>query len=186
MRAEELNKRYFDWLCQHVCDDGHTERLSYQKLLKCFHETEFTFSLDMDANRTEDGTDLRFRFGRERGLKPETVKRYLDNRPCSALEMMIALAVRCEEHIMSDSGVGDRTGQWFWNMVVNLGLGSMNDANFDQAEADRILVRFLHRQYERDGSGGLFTVRNTPYDLRTVEIWHQAMWYLDEFLRGGH
>ena len=41
---------------------------------------------------------------------------------------------------------------------------------------------FLNRQYEADGRGGLFIVRNSRFDLRTVEIWYQAMWYLDEVL----
>ena len=41
--------------------------------------------------------------------------------------MMIALAIRCEEHIMDDPDAGDRTGQWFWSMLVSLGLGSMDE-----------------------------------------------------------
>lgn len=48
---------------------------------------------------------------------------YLDNRPCSVLEMIIALAIRLEEHIMDDPDIGNRTGQWFWDMIVSLGLG---------------------------------------------------------------
>lgn len=40
------------------------------------------------------------------------------------LEMIIALAIRLEEHIMDDPDIGNRTGQWFWDMIVSLGLGS--------------------------------------------------------------
>ena len=80
---------------------------------------------------------------------------------------------------MDDPSVGDRTGQWFWKMVVNLGLGSMTDSKFNLEEAESIITRFLNREYEPDGRGGLFTVRNCECDLRDVEIWVQMMWFLD-------
>jgi hypothetical protein len=99
--------------------------------------------------------------------------------PCSVFEMMIALAIRCEENIMDDPSKGDRTGQWFWGMITNLGLGSMMDHRFNKIFVDDTIKRFLDRDYEPDGKGGLFRIRNTNKDLRTVEIWYQLCWYLD-------
>lgn len=99
--------------------------------------------------------------------------------PCSILEMMIALAIRCEETIMDDTSRGDRTSQWFWEMIVSLGLGSMSDDRFAPDIVDDILDRFLNREYEPNGKGGLFTIKNCEYDLRDVEIWYQLCWYLD-------
>lgn len=96
------------------------------------------------------------------------ISAYLDNKTCSVLEMMIALAIRCEEHIMDDPDVGNRTGQWFWNMIVNLGLGSMNDSKFDRAYIEENVQRFLERKYSRNGAGGLFTVNHSRYDLRKL------------------
>lgn len=107
---------------------------------------------------------------------------YLDNRPCSVLEMLIALAFRCEEHIMTDPDIGNRMGQWFWNMIVSLGLGSMSDSRFDAAYTDDVISRFMNRKYKRNGEGGLFTVERCKYDMRTVEIWWQMNWYLDSIL----
>ena len=107
---------------------------------------------------------------------------FLDNRPCSVLEMLIALAFRCEEHIMQDSDAGDRMGQWFWNMIVNLGLGSMSDSRFDAAYTDDVIFRFMDRKYKRNGEGGLFTVERCKCDMRSVEIWYQMNWYLDSIL----
>jgi hypothetical protein len=92
--------------------------------------------------------------------------------------MMIALSIRCEEDTMDDPDIGDRTGQWFWSMVVNLGLGSMNDAKYDRRYVEEIILRFLNREYEPDGRGGLFTVKNCSEDLRDVSIWYQMNWYL--------
>jgi hypothetical protein len=93
--------------------------------------------------------------------------------------MMVALSIRCEENIMDDPIVGDRTRQWFWDMIVNLGLGSMYDKNYDEWFIDKTINRFLDRQYEPNGKGGLFTVRNCKHDMRLFEIWYQLCWYLD-------
>ena len=138
----------------------------------------------MDGNRAEDGIDLRYRFGREYSYPDAMIASYLDDRPCSILEMMTALAIRCEEHIMDDPDIGNRTGQWFWSMLVNLGLGSMYDAKFDRYRVDRILERLLDREYGRNGKGGLFTVNNGR-DMRTTEIWYQMNYYLSEVIREG-
>ena len=95
------------------------------------------------------------------------------------LEMMLALAIRCEETIMDDPSKGDRTRQWFWGMINNLGLGAMTDNVFDRKEVKYIVDNFLNHKYERNGKGGLFTVRNIKRDLRRVDIWCQLCWYLD-------
>ena len=103
------------------------------------HSVEFVYIIGMDGNRAEDGIDLRYRFGYERKHEGPMVATYLDDRPCSILEMMTALANRCEEHIMDDQDIGDRTGQWFWSMISNLGLGSMTDINFNRDYVDYVL-----------------------------------------------
>ena len=114
MTKNELNDAYFNWMYQLVFDGRYSKRLSYQKLLRELHRIEFTYSIPMDGNRAEDGVDLRYRFGYENGYSSSMISVYLDNRMCSVLEMMIALAIRCEEHIMDDPDIGNRTGQWFW------------------------------------------------------------------------
>ena len=105
---------------------------------------------------------------------------YLDNRPCSVLEMLIALAFRCEEHIMTDPDIGNRMGQWFWNMIVSLGLDAMDDSRFHEDRADYILDRFERRDYEPNGAGGLFTLNRPAEDMRRLDIWYQLMHYLQE------
>ena len=40
----------------------------------------------------------------------------------------------------------------------------------------------MNREYDSDGKGGLFTVKQSKYDMRTVEIWWQMNWYLDSIL----
>lgn len=173
-------REYFAWICRMV--SGYLTGRMYQKLLEHLHRREFVFTLEKDRNRAEDGIELRYRFGRLKKYPTGVVKLYSDGNPCSILEMMAALSIRCEEHIMDDPAAGDRTGDWFWSMVSNLGLSKMTDGKFDASVVDDILDRFINREYERDGTGGLFTVHNCAHDLRREEIWYQMCWRLDELL----
>lgn len=183
MTRHKLNSDYFEWMYHLVYHEKFSKRLSYRKLLAYLHRIEFTYIIGMDGNRAEDGVDLRYRFGYENEIKGPVIASYLDDRPCSVLEMLIALSMRCEEHIMDNPDIGDRTGQWFWNMISNLGLDSMYDSKFDEGYIDDVIDRFLNRNYKRNGEGGLFIVPHCRRDLRSVEIWYQMMWYLDEELK---
>lgn len=163
---------YFEWLCDMVCSDRFAKDISFKKLLTYLHEIEFVYSIHKDSNRAADGIDLRYRFADNDGEK------YLRGA-CSVLEMMVALAIRCEETIMDDTEKGDRTGQWFWGMISNLGLGSMSDDRFDEDYILKAVHKFMYREYEPNGKGGLFTVKECQFDLREVEVWTQLCWYLD-------
>lgn len=181
MTKNELNDLYFEWMYQLVCDERYSKNLSYRKLLMYLHTIDFDYSIAMDGNRADDGIDLRYRFGYEESYEEPMIAAFLDDRPCSVLEMMIALSTQCEK-IMEEPDVGDRTGQWFWNMIVNLKLGSMSDSNFDRDYVNERIDILKKRDYGRDGNGGLFTIKHCRYDLRNVEIWYQMCWYLDSIL----
>ena len=142
--------------------------------------------MELDGNRAQDGIDFRYRFGHENGISNKIIERHLDNRACSVLEMMVAIAFKAEEQIMDDFNYGNRTGQWFWNMIVNLGLGNMSDDDFDERKANNNITRFLNREYDYDGRGGLFTIENCECDMRGIEIWTQFMWYLDNILEDNY
>lgn len=182
MVQEDLQNRYFEWIYQITCGENRYGRLSYRKLLMFLHDIEFTYIIGLDGNRAQDGINFRYRFAYENGYDYSYIERYLDVRHCSVLEMMVALAFRVEEQIMDDDAYGNRTGQWFWNMIVSLGLGAMDDNDFNGDLAADIIFRFLNRQYEPNGRGGLFTLDNYNVDLRDMDIWSQCMWYLDEVM----
>lgn len=170
---DRIENLYFEWLYDAVCGDRFAKRNSFRKLLTQLHGTEFTYVIQRDSNRAGDGVALRYKFSNKR-----EVLDVFGNHPCSVLEMLLGLAMRCET-IMDDALKGDRTGQWFWGMITNLGLGSMIDERYDENYVEEVLECFLDRRYEPDGRGGLFTVRNCDRDLRDVEIWVQMCWYLD-------
>ena len=155
---------------------------SYKKLFTHLHGVDFNYILDMDSNRAEDGIDLRYRFAYEQGVDSRLAAAYLDNRPCSVLEMIIALAIRCEEDIADDPEIGDRTSGWFWSMISNLGLNYYDDEWYDEKQVAIIVDKFLNRKYARNGKGGLFCIPGIDKDMRSAEIWYQAMWYFDTCL----
>ena len=179
MFRDQIINDYFEWLWNFTKCRGHSQN---RKNITLLHNIEFRYSIPMDANREADGIDLRYRFITEVGIPKnyQEVYGYLDG-PCSVLEMMIALAIRCEESIMDDPDIGDRTSEWFWLMMKNLGLDYMSDRKFDRDIAEEKISIFLDRKYKRNGEGGLFVV-NGRRDLRKVEIWYQMCWYLDTIM----
>lgn len=177
-----VRNEYFEWLYDYVCKGRVCNKVSYKKLLEYLHGIEFTFLIPNDVNRAKDGVDLRYRYATLYNQKypVNDVMDILDG-PCSVLEMMVALAIRCEETIMDDTRYGDRTAQWFWNMINNLGIGRMIDDIFDADFIDDVIYDFLYRRYTPEGKGGLFYIRGCEDDLRDVEIWVQLCWYLDKY-----
>lgn len=176
---DQINNEYFEWLCELIDAKRFSKRVSYRKLLTHLHVIEFTWIVPLDGNRADDGIQLRRRFALAHN--DLALQRYLTG-PCSVLEMMVALAVRCEEWIMDNEQMGNRTGQWFWGMIHNLGLSPMTDSTFDIDFVDNAIARFLNREYEPNGEGGLFTVKHCDHDMRTVEIWCQLSWYLGSIM----
>lgn len=182
MTRDQLINEYFDWMYDIAFGYFNPRKVSYRKLATFLHSVDFTYSIPMDGNRADDGIDLRYRFGYERNIPDTMIATFLDDRPCSVLEMMIALAIRCEEHIMDDPDKGDRTDRWFRDMLESLDIADMNDRVFDKYVVGNIIYIFLDRDYRKDGKGGLFYIKNCRQDLREVEIWYQLCMYLDDIL----
>lgn len=176
-KENNLENAYITWLIRLVTKNRYDHDVSYRKLLLYLYGTEFRYTIPMDANRANDGIMLRYRFACD-NPRYRDADLYLDG-PCNVLEMMVALALRCEETIMDDPAVGDRTQQWFWGMVVSLGLGSMSDERYDVVEVRDVINRFLDHDYAPNGKGGLFTVNYPEGDLREMQIWNQLGQYIN-------
>ena len=175
---------YFLWLYELVGPAPNRKR--YFHVLQELHEIEFYWRIDNDINRAEDGKSLRTKFISETGLEVYTDidQRFL-YRPCSLLEMMIALAYRWESDVMFDMHSSTGVGKWFWEMVDNLGLLAkrFEDATYDEdAEIevkDKAYI-FMDRMYSANGDGGIFPLEHPLLDQRTVEIWYQINQYFQE------
>ncbi len=178
MQKEKIINEYFRWMYSLI--EYTPIKKSYLKLLAYLHTINFFYIIDMDGNRATDGIDLRYRFAYEKQYDKRMICSFLDDRDCSVLEMMVALAFRCEEQIMDNPDVGNRTGFWFFTMIKNLGFLDQDDVHFDKAYVNEKINIFLNRKYKRNGVGGLFVSNNYRGDFRYVDIWRQMCLALNE------
>lgn len=184
MTKDELNRDYFLWMCQLV-DDKIYRWERYKYLLNHLHNIDFQYDIPMDGNRAQDGMDLRYHYGAQNGVDQHIIACYLDDKPCTVLEMMVALSLRCDTDIMAEPGRDICAGKWFWPMIRNLGLIGMTNTRFDMDTVDLVVDKMMRHTYDRNGRGGLFTVEGCPVDMRDVEIWYQMNWYLNDILRNS-
>lgn len=169
----DIEQLYFDWLCDLVCGMG----ISYSTLILKLYTVPYSWVIPLDSNRASDGINLRKRFNYE-VLRINNIEEFI-NRPCSVLEMLVALCIRCEENFTYSTEEGDRISLIFWSMLVNLGLGGMSNDKYDENIVVDILDRFMKNRYQPDGTGGLFKLSGM-YDARKMEIWAQLMAYIRE------
>lgn len=177
----QIRDDYRNWLIGLACS-WCAIKGNYTQLMEYLYSQPFVPRYANDNNRMQDGFEMRFHFIELSGNPNYTyhdVYKYL-NEDCNMLEMMTALAQRCEDHIMGDPDIGDRSGVWFYNMIANMHLDQMTDENFDILKVSRAVENVIDHHYARNGDGGLFSVRNPDIDMRNAEIWYQMNWYLGE------
>ena len=174
--VEKVREDYFKWLYWFACKYRANKYVSYDKLLRLMHDIKFDFYMERDSSRAMDGIGLRRRFVNEKRLPLQALDAI--DGPCSVLEMILALAIRIE-YIMDNPRLGDRTQQWFWIMMSSLGLSMVTDDVFDEDGVTKIISDFMNRNYQRNGRGGLFYIRNTTLDMTREEIWSQMCAYLN-------
>lgn len=199
--TNQIEQIYFNWLYDSM-NGGRIQVYTYKDLFAELYSTKFRAMLVKDNDRASDGYDLRYRFAEyicDKNNKMDLNKYYESTNKINAtideitksldtvgdfnlLELLIALAIKCEEQFMSDPSYGNRTQQWFWNMITNLGLGEMRDGAFNVDTYNKIINTFLDHRYTRDGKGGLFYVRNSPEDMRNIDIWKQLLIYVNSII----
>ena len=170
-----LINHYYLWLCKTVDIDHHKR---YSRLLRYLRSKEFYYSVPNDANRAEDGKDLR----REYQASGKFVSTDIwEDEPCSVLEMIIALSFRLSRDIMPDYGYP--VSYWFWKMIGNLGLDYYDNKRFELDEVDEIVKNWLDRSYQKILKSGKILLKSGKIDRKFVEkteIWYQMMIWLEE------
>lgn len=160
-----MSQEYFEYLAGSVLNRQLPER-DYSRLFLYLNDKKFDkYLIDRDRNRAQDGIYLRYLFNGDLSDYPD--------EDCSILEMLIGVAKRTE-NVQYDWEAGDRTPTWFWMMLDNLGLPSMDNSGFDPCIADEKIERMMNRAYEPNGANGaLFVVSHPSEDFRTMEIFFQ-------------
>jgi len=168
----DLDERYFVWLCGLVVNHETEERLhASQEMMRGLFYEPFIDWVPNDDNRAAEGCGLRDRYTIETGNQ---LNRRLDMGQCSMLEMLVALAERFAWQVASlDETVEENIPPCFWVLVDNLKL------NPAQKNLGKLAV-LNKRTYAYNGTGGLFPLRHPKEDQRNVEIWYQMMAYLIE------
>lgn len=175
----QITIEYVRWLEDKV---GWQERHPGSTMVaRAMHAHPFKWVIPNDDNRCYDGLELRSEWWRDNVPDIEMP----DVAWCSMLEMMVALAMRMEDEILYDPSLGDRTADWFWMMMGNLGLDEVCDEMYedymlDGRYVDDVLGNVIARTYPPNGYGGMFPLERPEEDQRCVEIWQQMQSYLNE------
>lgn len=166
---------YTDWLYE-VSETwiSKCSAKSYHRAIVRLDHALFKSDIPRDKNRIDDAVTL---WKTTTGMTEDTLAE------ASILEVMISLALRCENEIMHDPRLGDQTHLWFWMMFHSLGLEPFDDDNYDPKAINDIIEKLNRRRYFRNGKGGLFAVYSHPeIDMRKTEVWYQMQLALCEYL----
>jgi hypothetical protein len=168
--SEPIENLYFNWLCAKVIDPWSK---TYRDLLIILHKTEFSWVVNMDENRALDGVELREDFLNESLVDTDFA---WEASPCSMLEFFIGFAKR------ANFQVNRSVREWFWEFMYNLHLDEYRHITSDQEviEIENILSTLIWRQYESNGSGGMFPIARAEHDERCTEIWYQFCDYVKD------
>lgn len=174
MTGVPLDELYFVWLYERVADPEHD--LTYWKLFRVLHSTEFAWVVPNDENRIKDGKRLREKFLDDRHIRLRRSDRDWIELGCSMLELMVGLAQRLE--FEADGGGAHF---WFWVLMENIGLSEFDDScELPEDYISEVLERVIQRYYEPDGHGGFFPLEHPREDQRDVELWSQLSAYVLE------
>lgn len=176
---QKVRDNYLNWLIRKV-EDGASFGL--EEFISDIHTIEFYCIIPNDDNRVMDGMALRNRYMDDIEVDSMDLEENLSG-PCSMLEMLIALADRMD-FILYDDAKGSRSTAWFWLFINNLRLQKYVPTEYDAQRKQKlnkmILKKFVARDYQPDGRGSIFPLRNPSEDQRKVEIWYQMMNYISE------
>lgn len=179
--SSSLTEDYLRWLAPQIReDDGLSNpNKTYDGLLELMFETKFAFldSIPRDENRMGDGCALRYEFCNERDMTTDSL---IFLGPASFLEVLIGLSRRLAFTAGHKSAPG-----WAWVLLANLNLHRAADpiTRPKARKVSQTLERCIWREYEPDGFGGFFPLREPREDQRQVEIWYQMAAYVSEMER---
>lgn len=183
MIIRDVKEEYFNYLCEIIYGDN-----NHNKLLKYLFDKDYIWKLPLDENRALDGKWLRHEFCNEMMADKFSEKDEKDvmdtlSGPCSLLEMFVALAKRCEDQLLYDWEIGDRTDVWFWEFMDNMGISAETDDDFDENYVEKVCQIFLSGECfygEKFGEIGnplpLFDGKNEC----EIELWERLQLYVSE------
>lgn len=161
MKKKYFEEEYFEWMLSKInCRKFPVKK--YYKLLLYLNEFNFKTVIKNDINRVSDAYEMRETFKESDLWDAE----YIPDKPwpVSVLEVLFAMSCRIEDDVMADEEKGNRTSEWFWEMICNLGLNTAKESDWYN-----ILNNFLSRK---------ISCFEKPDDISTKawnkkELWNQ-------------
>lgn len=149
---------YLRYLCDLAGATGRRDKY----LAMLLDTIEYTYFVDNDENRAEDGKQLRINYG--------WINKDI---PCSVLEMLLGVSLRMQfflSHL-------DNSVSYFYDLLI--GNLNLRDLCQNYEVEDQVFI-FLERRYKPNGYGGLFPLNRPFQDQRRIEVWYQMMAYIEE------
>lgn len=169
-----MKRTMWDDYAQWIWETYHIYNKSYTSLFRELLNIPFVVVLDRDENRLGDAEAIRDRYFAENGISGS----FIDHK-ISVLEVLLGLSIRVDnEYVGNPRDPHPET--IFWEMLDNLGLNKYINSRFSPQKVHEIVDIFVYREYDFDGYGGIFPLKNPKKDQKNVEIWDQCMAYLTE------
>ena len=156
---------YYIWLFELVGNNP-----NYSKLIYHLDTIPYRWIFTLDANRSAGGLNLRSRYSYEASVEEEDVR----SGPCTVLEMLVGIS----EHMVDQ--IGNDISTWFWVLMNNLKLSQFTDSEYDARRVETIINNWLNHNYQSNGEGSLFPLKNYHGDCRNMEIWVQMNTWISE------
>ena len=173
-----MEGEYLQWLIESI-DPRHTVGDYYRPVYDELYFIDFRWTKKFpdDENRAADGVWLRRVFAEENGIEVSDLG--IDWKPCSVLEMLVAIARRIEYEILAWPGQ-ENVPKWFWMFMENLSIAPDSNRISDLNYVDSQVENWLDRHINRDGSGGIFVTHIREIDMRKLSMWSQMNAVLNE------
>lgn len=170
-------KEYEEWILKLL---GFRKK-NMTKLMDWLHTHPFVWleSMPMDHNRNNDGLNLREDYEDINGILVLDEECMLNDCQCSILEMLAGLAIRIDREYIGSPGEC-KPNAIFMEMLNNLDLLRYNDRKFHKDAVEKIVLRWLSRNFDRNGSGSIFPLKRSDIDQRDCQIWSQMQAYISE------
>lgn len=159
---------YIHWVLKDKLGLTDKECKDNRNLISVLAEVEFVPRHPMDENRAKDGIELRSDFEYETG-------EYLDKgsglmSSCTFFEMIAALAIRCENQMMRNTSLGNRTSKWFFEFLSNLDILGCDDVEYIVDSCELFM----------EGRKDMFPLKNRRIKQSNEQIWKQLTAYINE------
>lgn len=162
---------YFTWLLNSVSyHQSPRDERKVVDILSILHSIDYFSLVSGDENRYADALALRDEFTE---LSDCFLPESFLLRPPTTLEFFTALAKRIGLYL------DESANRWFWEMLGNLGIykDSFSDG-VDAVWIKEAVFIFLSRDFNKNGTGGIFPNRYSNRDQRILEVWYQFNEYI--------